>query len=144
VAKRRHSRHRLATGENLEDLVGSVSLYRGKKQDEDGLFFPNAITYIESFDGDEESLIEGSSASFEVRLYLNFNLFDQVVTLCRASRLPWISLGFDLNGPITYGDSPDGSNKIWKNKEYPSVNIASATIAIPIADQIDKEDDVDM
>ena len=132
---------RLATGEELENLFGEVDLHRGKKQMDDGQPYPDTIVYIEPFPGDagdDGVAVPPSSGAFGVYLYLDPKLFDQIVALSHASRLPWISLDFGVRAPITYG-----SDKTWDNKEHPRVSIASATVTIPLADQKDEEDDND-
>lgn len=127
---------RLASGEILEDLEGGVTLYRGKKQMENGQPFPNAIFYVPPCPE-----VGVDKARFSVQLFLEERLFDQVVTLSRPRRLPWIDLDFDfMKGPITYGNAPDGSEKIWNNKEHGAVNIIGASLSIPLADQVDEKD----
>jgi hypothetical protein len=126
---------RLATGEELEDLFGEVALHRGKEQMDDGQLFPDTMCYAEPY--------SPSSAAFGVQLYLDPKLFDQIVSLSHKSRLPWVSLDFGVRAPITYGNSPDGSDKVWDNKEHPVVNVAGATVAVPLADQKNEEDDSD-
>jgi hypothetical protein len=137
VLKQQHkyneSQTLLATGEKLEDLEGDVTLYRGKKHSDNGQTFPDAISYVPpskaGFDTPE------TRAGYSVQLFLDERLFDQVVSLSRAARLPCISLDFDyMRGPIRYGDAPDGSERIWDNKEHALVNVIGAALALPLAD----------
>lgn len=129
----------LATGERLEDLDGTATLRRGRRL-EDGQSLSDFITYKPPFPGDAEYEIPPSSANFSVTLYLDDRLFDQVVALGRTSGLPRLYLYFDLMGDqITYGDAPDGSDTKWNNKEHQIANITSATVSIPLVDQVGGE-----
>lgn len=143
VAKRWYrygeSNIQLTTGERLEDLDGTATLHRGRRL-EHGQPVPDLITYQPPLPGDVEGNFAQSRAAFSVTLYIDDRLFDQVVTLGCSSGLPWLNLYFDLMGEkITYGNAPDGSDTKWNNKEHELVNITSATVTIPLADQ-DEED----
>ena len=139
VPKRQHGFISLASGEMLNDLKGDVTLYRGKLQMEDGQPYPDALIYYPPYPGDDEECAD--VAGFSVQLYLEESLFDQFVTLSRTSRLPWIDLDFDTEqGQVTYGDDPDGYEKIWNNKEQTRANVAGATLTIPLADQMEEDD----
>lgn len=134
VPKTNRGQTLLATGETLESLQGDVTLYRGKLQMEGGQRYPDTITYVAANEGIYG--VPPGTPGYSVSLFVDERLFDQVVSLSRASKLPRLNLDFDsVRGTaITFGDAPDGSERIWNNKDHPTAHIAGATIVIPLAD----------
>jgi hypothetical protein len=116
----------LATGEELESLIGYVRLIRGSEYADDR--FPlGAFYYSVAFEGEYD--IEPSPASFGVALYLNESAFDQVAELGRQSGLPDISIDFGIDGPFQCR-SPH--SWFWDNKEYPTANILGVNFIAPL------------
>jgi len=141
VAKQQHapneSETRLATGEKLEDLDGTLTLCRGVRQLSDGRIAPSFIAYVPPFQGDFETPATG--AGFSVQLFLEERLFDQVVGLSRTCGLPWIEPHFGfIQGAIT-AQSPDGAEKLWNNREHRVVTVTGAALAMPLADYATEE-----
>jgi hypothetical protein len=128
---------RLTHGGSLEELEGDVTLYRGKLLREDGTPYSDIISYVPATAANFDT--PAMTAGYSIALYVDERVFDQLATLCRMSRMPSVQLDFDLHGEqIRFGGAPDGSEKIWDTKKYPTLEVLGANLIVPLADKVDE------
>lgn len=60
--------------------------------------------------------------------------FERVIELVQAGRVPH-SLTIEVEG-LDYDWRPDGSGKVWDNKEYPIVPLTNVSFDVPVAGPI--------
>ncbi len=150
---------KLATGEKFQELKGHVYLSR-RDPPSDVKPVPK-VNFLGTPSPDETTPVIGQLAYFEganddfdhyaagytAELWITPSKFDELLAVARIGKMP-VSISIELAGDgITYGNSPDGSDKDWDNKAHPYVPIIGASFALvlaahPVANDDDPEEGV--
>lgn len=133
--KRRES-VKLTTEEDFDKLDGVLRLVEqeGEEEDENSI---GRLSYTKEFKGALDYL----KASYTVDVKLPKRRFEALLTVVNQGRLP-SEISITTEG-MTYDWQPDGSGKIWDNKNTPRIPIKSIYFIVPLVgrDPLDFLDD---
>ncbi|OGP19715.1 MAG: hypothetical protein A2038_04415 [Deltaproteobacteria bacterium GWA2_57_13] len=150
----------LSTGEDFQDLEGFVNVCQKTGDDKldspcyEGFFATRekaasenrqpgqyeerrqkvigSINYVAPYHGDFSGT---TSASYDVRVVLSKDKFDELVTVARLGHLPsaiQIRCPYDTEGLTLHGD---GDHKKWDNKAFPQLDVVHVEFSVPLISQ---------